>query len=517
MPVHKQSFLKPFLALITYCFAISFSPIYAAGKTGVRIDFEAIPAGSHGAVYSKGFSFSPNQRRDIVIRTDKTHALQVRLNDTLVLTKTDSGNFSLNRFDFRQQWKNKNGSVQIKGYQANGKILISRINYNNNNQAFRSKKLGWSNLYRVEFIQKGSVQLDNFLLGRNGGGTGHSGGKIKTPPLGSYYHGTYPGGISGAEDDILPKDVASYENTSGKRAAWVYFSNNWYQSRAFPRKTATWISKRGSVPFIRIMTRTASSNPTPNDCDRNTAAKAKCRFSVDAINLGLLDADLKAWGQGAKAFGKPLIVEWGTEMNGTWFAWNAKHHGVTTGAAKFRKAFRRIHRIIEKEAGAKNITWVFHVNWNDYPVANWNRLEAYYPGDDVIDWLGVSIYSAQAPTDGYWTDFTEAMDEVYPRLTSNKFGKNKPIMLLEFGAVTITDETGTRRKQEDFAQSALDSIFSNRWPRLRGFSWWNERWENDNNPAHNTNMRVQNNPKLAKVIRKTLQRESRRVITRPIR
>ena len=32
-----------------------------------------------------------------------------------------------------------------------------------------------------------------------------------------------------------------------------------------------------------------------------------------------------------------------------------------------------------------------------------------------------------------------------------------------------------------------------------GFSWWNERWENDNKPAHDTNMRVQDNPALADV------------------
>jgi hypothetical protein len=34
-----------------------------------------------------------------------------------------------------------------------------------------------------------------------------------------------------------------------------------------------------------------------------------------------------------------------------------------------------------------------------------------------------------------------------------------------------------------------------------GFSWWNEQWENDNKPAHDTDMRVQDNPRLADAFR----------------
>jgi len=40
-----------------------------------------------------------------------------------------------------------------------------------------------------------------------------------------------------------------------------------------------------------------------------------------------------------------------------------------------------------------------------------------------------------------------------------------------------------------------------RIPRVIGFSWWNERWENDNNPDNDTTMRVQDNPDLADVFR----------------
>ena len=50
------------------------------------------------------------------------------------------------------------------------------------------------------------------------------------------------------------------------------------------------------------------------------------------------------------------------------------------------------------KAEADNILWVFHVNYNDWPNESWNRFENYYPGDDYIDWLAVSIYGAQQPS-----------------------------------------------------------------------------------------------------------------------
>jgi hypothetical protein len=53
--------------------------------------------------------------------------------------------------------------------------------------------------------------------------------------------------------------------------------------------------------------------------------------------------------------------------------------------------------------------------------------------------------------------------------------------------------------QSQWARAALKDIITFRWPRLIGFSWWNETWQNDDNPAHDTDMRVQTNPLLAQV------------------
>ena len=53
-----------------------------------------------------------------------------------------------------------------------------------------------------------------------------SGPSMATPPAGTYYHGVYPGGRSGWEDDLTPADLDAYEAAAGREAAWVYFSHN---------------------------------------------------------------------------------------------------------------------------------------------------------------------------------------------------------------------------------------------------------------------------------------------------
>jgi len=40
------------------------------------------------------------------------------------------------------------------------------------------------------------------------------------------------------------------------------------------------------------------------------------RFHFRKIIAGEFDVDLRAWARDAKAFGSPILIEWGTEPNG---------------------------------------------------------------------------------------------------------------------------------------------------------------------------------------------------------
>ena len=306
-------------------------------------------------------------------------------------------------------------------------------------------------------------------------------GPVASPPPGMLYHGVYPGGVTGEEDDITPGDLSSYESIVGKTAAWTYFSDNWYRSRAFPRATATWIRAAGSVPFIRLML-LDSARRKPNKL-----------FTLAHVVRGDFDTDLRAWGDAARDFGSPLIVEFGTEVNGSWFPWNGKWNGgAKKGPTLFVAAYRHIHDVIAGE-GATDLTWVFHVNGDDEPGAKWNRFENYYPGDAYVDWVAVSAYGAQEPTERWCGSFRDSMDAAYPRLRA--MAPTKPVIVAELGVTSRNPLCN----QADWAQAALADLTSFRWPTVIGFSWWNEQWQNDNKPAHDTDMRVQDNPALAAV------------------
>lgn len=310
--------------------------------------------------------------------------------------------------------------------------------------------------------------------------------KINIPPNGFYYHGVYPGGVGTEEDQITEGDLTAYEKSAGKKAAWVYFTHNWFKGLGFPEATSKWIRARGSIPYIRLMPRSSE--------EQNVAEPL---YTLDNINNGKFDAELRAWMMAAKNFGTPILVEFGPEVNGEWFQWNGVWNGKDKGPAKFREAYRRIVRFAREE-GAENITWGFHVNNNDISENAWNKLENYYPGKEWVDWVGVSIYSATSPIDDEAASFRDLMDAIYPRLA--KLDGEKPIIINEFGA-------GARHpkvNQASWADDALKNVLSGRWPRVIGFSWWNEAWQNDDDPAHDSNMRLQDNPALAKVFKKRI-------------
>ena len=320
---------------------------------------------------------------------------------------------------------------------------------------------------------------------------------IEAPPGGCLYHGAYISGPSPKDDTAAPSDLASYEAAVGKAAAWVYCSNHWFQSRAFPASAASWIRDTGSMPFIRLMLWSAEQE--------NTGDPA---FTLDAILKGVFDDDLRRWARSARDFGTPLIAEFGPEANGSWYPWSGWWNGagektaygsaaLPDGPERFRDAYRHIIDLMRQE-NAFNITWVFHVNYNDFPPEPWNRFENYYPGDTYIDWLGVSVYGAQKPSGSQWPEFSELMNAVYPRLAA--LSSSKPVIVAELG-VARDSPLGS---QASWAQQALTCLAGNRWPRVIGFSWWNKTWQNDANQHNNSCMRVQDNPALAAVFQKLI-------------
>jgi glycosyl hydrolase family 26 len=285
---------------------------------------------------------------------------------------------------------------------------------------------------------------------------------LRAPEAGRLYHGVLPQGTTEADSDVSPVSLDAYEHTVGRKVAYVYFSTDWFRSRAFPANTAGWVRRRGAVPFIRLMMR---SQREPLITDPT--------FTLDRIVAGEFDAHLSAWADAARSFRTPLIVEYGTEVNGDWNPWSAPYNGGhDVGPEKFKRAYRHIVAVM-RGRGAKNITWALHYNAENYPEDPRNVPAAYYPGDDVVDWVGISAYGSERSNDHRCPTFRSLVDDMLPQLRAAT--ANKPLFIFEFG---ITNNN-PRCEAGPWVQAALGDLLGGRWPDMRGFAWWHERWNND--------------------------------------
>jgi hypothetical protein len=325
--------------------------------------------------------------------------------------------------------------------------------------------------------------------------------KIKVPSPGEYYHGVFPGDAPNSQATPLA-NLQAYQQVVGKNAAYVTCFHDWGSGTAFPWDNVQWIldQQPTPAPYLRLMTRTVP-----------VKFVAETTYTLEAIVNGQFDPVLKAWGVEAKKSTVPLLCEWGTEVNGYWFPWNAAHngadHGDGFGAPLFKQAYQRIIKTIN--AQADNISWVFHVNFEDNPKVSWNELEQYYPGSDLIDWIGVSLYGSQSPDDkpGDWLEFVSTMNTIYDRVS--QLEGQKPIMLSEFG---FCANNGNPGEPAVWTQAALTSMLSNRWPRLAAFSWWNESWLQGN--GETVELHVENMRPVADVFKAQLT--SQAVLSQPM-
>lgn len=297
--------------------------------------------------------------------------------------------------------------------------------------------------------------------------------KLLPPPHG-VYHAAFPG-FCGTEDCVSAQGIRAFERLAGKRIVWAYFSDNWFDGIHFPEAEVREIwSHHRTVPFIRMMARADWTE----GCVNKT-------YSLAKIVAGEFDPALRAYARAAAATRIPLLIEFGTEANGSWFPWSGVCNG---GPERFRAAYRHIVTIF-RQAGARNVTWVLHLD-----ASAGNRLAAYYPGRTYVDWVGLSAYGAQVPGDS-WQSFRSVFEPAYRELAAAAPGK--PIALLEFGAIA---EPG--RDKAAWIAAALRDVASGRYPRLKAISYWNSNWRNEGRGP--SIMRIDSSPEVLAAYREAI-------------
>jgi cellulose synthase/poly-beta-1,6-N-acetylglucosamine synthase-like glycosyltransferase len=172
---------------------------------------------------------------------------------------------------------------------------------------------------------------------------------------------------------------------------------------------------------------------------------------LDLVAAGALDADLRALAGVARAHRPQAVyLRWGHEMElSGLYPWAANN------PALYRAAFRHVVDVFRAE-GADNVRWV----WSPAGVSG---AAAFYPGDDVVDYAGLTILGDAGWDAGFGLppqEFGELLRPKYEVVA----GLGKPILLCEVGV------SGTRERQARWLAGVGPAL--NEFPLVRGLVYF---------------------------------------------
>ena len=186
---------------------------------------------------------------------------------------------------------------------------------------------------------------------------------------------------------------------------------------------------------------------------------------------GKYDDYIHQYAKDIVATGLPLAIRFNHEMNGVWYPWSE-----TTGKGEsingnrvgdYVKMWQHVHDIFQQEGANDLVVWTWAPNIvNNLPAANKSVefLTSLYPGDDYVDWVGVSGYlrPAYKPDNNFTFDYTfgSTLDQLR-QIT------DKPIILAEIGA----SEVGGKKPK--WITSVFDSLADPKNADIIGLNWFN--------------------------------------------
>jgi mannan endo-1,4-beta-mannosidase len=208
--------------------------------------------------------------------------------------------------------------------------------------------------------------------------------------LGVYTHGT-PASYTGVE---------RFKNATGSNPDVVMYYSGWFVK--FPTRFATTVADEGAVPLVQM-------DPY--------------KVSVASVASGRWDGYLSAFAESVRAYGHPVILSFGHEMNGDWYPWG---HGQTSPQT-FIRAWRHIVTLF-RYLQVKNVTWLWTVNIiNNTRGGNIPNPAQWWPGGQYVNWVGI---------DGYYLKPSWQFAPLFgPTITAVRKLTLDPILIAETGAV----------------------------------------------------------------------------------
>lgn len=242
--------------------------------------------------------------------------------------------------------------------------------------------------------------------------------------------------------------VTSFAAATGVRPGIALYYSGWHEK--FWTSFADTAAAHGAVPFAEIEPK---------------------GISLAAIAAGHYDSYLTTYAGAVRSFGRPVILAFGHEMNGTWYSWGAGH----VKPATFIAAWRHVVQVF-RSAGASNVTWLWVVsslNLAASPLRQW------WPGAAWVDEVGI---------DGYYYRKSDTFASVFgTTLASVRSFTTKPVLISETG---VGPAAGPGKIAGLFAGVRAD--------HLVGLVWFDKA---QHDPPVHQDWRLENNPAMLAAFR----------------
>lgn len=218
--------------------------------------------------------------------------------------------------------------------------------------------------------------------------------------------------VAGAPTDL--SEVGALVGRTGIAVDQVTFYAAWAGGGDFPAADAARIADAGAVPELTW---------EPWD---PAAGVDQPAYALDRIAAGDHDAYLTRWARQVKAWGRPIVLRFAHEMNGTWYPWAEGVNG--NGPGDHAAAWRHVVDVFRR-AKVTNVTWSWSAN---VPFPGSTPLAALYPGDAHVDRVGLDGYNWG--TTQPWSTWQSFAEVFAPGVAELDAISGRPVHVTEVGA-----------------------------------------------------------------------------------
>jgi beta-mannanase len=150
-------------------------------------------------------------------------------------------------------------------------------------------------------------------------------------------------------------------------------------------------------------------------------------YALSTIIDGKHDTYITQFAEAVKAAKVPIAIRFMHEMNGNWYPWSIGVNGNTS--AEYVAAWKHVWNVFQT-VGATNVIWIWAPNvlrgaQNDVKLAD------VYPGDQYVNWIGMSAY------EDYESTATQLLN---PTLDDIRQFTQKDVLITETGAQPNTNK-----------------------------------------------------------------------------